>query len=51
MKMIDRPPYLYWDTKKKTNKYDICSLEGFLILTGVEEKFLYPTKEEAENGK
>ena len=35
--------------EEKTNKYDICSLEGFLILTGVEEKFLYPTKEEAEN--
>ena len=34
---------------KEANTYDICSLEGFLILPSVSEKFLYPTKEEAEN--
>ena len=35
----------------KTNKYDICSLEGFLILTGVEEKFLFSTEEEAKKSE
>ena len=34
---------------KKANTYDICSLEGILILPSVSEKFLYSTKEEAEN--
>ena len=35
---------------KEANTYDICSLEGYLILPSVAEKFLYHTKEEAENG-
>ena len=33
---------------KEANTYDICSLEGILILPSVSEKFLYYTKEEAE---
>ena len=37
--------------EEKTNKYDICSLEGFLILTGVEEIFLYATEEEAKKAR
>ena len=45
----DRPaPVSVLRYEAKTNKYDICSLEGFLILTGVEEKFLYATVEEAK---
>ena len=36
---------------KEANTYDICSLEGCLILPSVSEEFLYPTEEEAENGK
>lgn len=36
---------------KEANTYDICSLEGICILPSVSEEFLYPTKEEAENGK
>lgn len=36
---------------KEANTYDICSLEGCLILTGVEEKFLYATVEEAKKAR
>ena len=48
----DRPaPVSVLGYEEKTNKYDICSLEGFLILTGVEEKFLYATEEEAKKAR